>query len=178
MSENVTAARPYAKAIFELAKKGASFDAWSERLKFLSAVVADKSVADMLDQPNSTASDRAAMIEKVAGDKLDGESVNAVRLLAENGRLSLMGSIATLFDQYRAEDEGTLEATVISAMALDDNYRAKLADSLQRKFNKKINIVNTIDESLIGGAIIRAGDVVIDGSVKGKLDQLGSNLSA
>ena len=89
-----------------------------------------------------------------------------------------MESIATLFDEYRAEDEGTLQATVISAMALDDNYRAKLASSLERKFNKKINIVNTIDESLIGGAIIRAGDVVIDGSVKGKLEQLGSNLGA
>ena len=98
MSENVTAARPYAKAIFELAKKGASFDAWSERLKFLSAVVADKSVASMLDQPNSTAAERASMIEKIAGDKLDSEGANAVRLLAENGRLGSMESIATLFD--------------------------------------------------------------------------------
>lgn len=178
MSENVTAARPYAKAIFELAKKGASFDVWSERLKFLSAVVADEKVAAVLDQPNSTATERAALIEKIAGDKLDGEAVNTVRLLAENGRLGSMGSIATLFDKYRAEDEGTLEATVISAQALDDTYRDKLAQSLERKFNKKINIVNTIDESLIGGAIIRAGDVVIDGSVKGKLAQLGSNLSA
>ncbi len=178
MSENVTAARPYAKAIFELAKKGASFDAWSERLKFLSAVVADKNVATVLEQPNTTAVERAGMIEKIAGDKLDSEGANAVRLLAENGRLGLMGSIATLFDEYRAEDEGTLQATVISAIALDDNYRAKLATSLERKFNKKIDIVNTIDESLIGGAIIRAGDVVIDGSVKGKLEQLGSNLSA
>lgn len=178
MSENVTAARPYAKAIFELAKKGANFDVWSDRLKFLSAVVADESVASVLDQPNSTASDRAAMIEKIAGDRLDGEAVNTVRLLAENGRLGLMGSIATLYDEYRSEDEGTLEATVVSAQALDDTYRDKLAQSLERKFNKKINIVNTIDESLIGGAIIRAGDVVIDGSVKGKLSQLGSNLSA
>ena len=178
MSENVTAARPYAKAIFELAKKGASFDVWSERLKFLSVVVADKNVATVLDQPNSTAAERSALIEKIAGDKLDGEAVNTVRLLAENGRLGSMDAISTLFDEYRANDEGTLEATVISAQALDDTYRDKLAQSLERKFNKKINIVNTIDESLIGGAIIRAGDVVIDGSVKGKLSQLGSNLSA
>ena len=178
MSENVTAARPYAKAIFELAKKGASFDVWSERLKFLSVVVADKNVATVLDQPNSTAAERSALIEKIAGDKLDGEAVNTVRLLAENGRLGSMDAISTLFDEYRASDEGTLEATVISAQALDDTYRDKLAQSLERKVNKKINIVNTIDESLIGGAIIRAGDVVIDGSVKGKLSQLGSNLSA
>ncbi len=178
MSDNVTAARPYAKAIFELAKKGSNFDVWSERLKFLSAVVADKNVASVLDQPNSTARERASMVEKIAADKLDGESTNMVRLLAENGRLGLMNPIANLFDEYRAQDEGTLEATVISAIELDDSYRRKLAESLQRKFNKKIHIVNTVDESLIAGAIIRAGDVVIDGSVKGKLSQLGSNLSA
>lgn len=178
MSDNVTAARPYAKAIFELAKKGSNFDVWSERLKFLSAIVADKTVAAALDQPNSTAQARAAVVEKIAADKLDSESNNMVRLLAENGRLALIGPIASLFDEYRAQDEGTLDATVISAIELDDSYRKKLADTLQRKFNKKINIINTVDESLIAGAIIRAGDVVIDGSVKGKLAQLGSNLSA
>ena len=178
MSDDVTAARPYAKAIFQLAKNGSNFDVWSERLKFLSAVVADKNVSQTLEQPNSTAVERASMIEKIAGDRLDPESVNMVRLLAENGRLSSMGSISSLYDDYRAQDEGTLEAEVISAIELDDNYRAKLAESLERKFNKKIHIVNTIDESLIAGAIIRAGDVVIDGSVKGKLSQLGSNLSA
>ena len=118
------------------------------------------------------------MIEKIAGDKLDTEAVNMVRLLAENGRLSSMSSISSLYDDFRAQDEGTLEAEVISAIELDDHYRAKLSESLERKFNKKIHIVNTIDESLIAGAIIRAGDVVIDGSVKGKLAQLGNNLSA
>lgn len=178
MSDDVTAARPYAKAIFQLAKQGSNFDVWSERLKFLSAVVADKNVAQALEQPNSMASERASMIEKIAGDRLDPESVNMVRLLAENDRLSSMRSISSLYDEYRAQDEGTLEAEVISAIALDDNYRAKLSESLERKFNKKIHIVNTVDESLIAGAIIRAGDVVIDGSVKGKLEQLGNNLSA
>ena len=178
MSDDVTAARPYAKAIFQLAKQGSNFDVWSERLKFLSAVVADKNVSQALEQPNSTATERASMIEKIAGDKLDTEAVNMVRLLAENGRLSSMSSISTLYDDFRAQDEGTLEAEVISAIELDDNYRAKLSESLERKFNKKIHIVNTIDESLIAGAIIRAGDVVIDGSVKGKLAQLGNNLSA
>lgn len=178
MSDDVTAARPYAKAIFQLAKQGSNFDVWSERLKFLSAVVADKNVAQALEQPNSIASERASMIEKIAGDRLDPESVNMVRLLAENGRLSSMSSISSLYDEYRAQDEGTLQAEVISAIKLDDNYRAKLSESLERKFNKKIHIVNTVDESLIAGAIIRAGDVVIDGSVKGKLSQLGNNLSA
>ncbi|OED39104.1 ATP synthase F1 subunit delta [Chromatiales bacterium (ex Bugula neritina AB1)] len=178
MSDDVTTARPYAKAIFELAKKGSNFDVWSERLKFLSAVVADKTVADALEQPNSTAQARAQLIEKIAGDKLDTETVNMVRLLSENGRLGAMESIASLFDQYRAQDEGTLEASVVSAIELDENYRSKLAAALEAKFNKKIHIVNTVDESLIGGAIIHAGDVVIDGSVKGKLAQLGSSLSA
>ncbi len=178
MSENVTAARPYAKAIFELAKKSGNYGPWSERLVFLKAVVSDSSVAAALDDPNNTASDRSGVVEKIAGDRLDAEGVNMVRLLAENNRLPLMGEIGAMYEELRAEDEGVLEASVVTAMALDDTYKAKLADALQRKFNKKINIVESVDESLIGGAIIRAGDVVIDGSIKGRLAQLNSNLSA
>ena len=178
MSENVTAARPYAKAIFELAKKSGNYGDWSERLVFLNAVVVEPNVAAALDNPSSTASDRAALVEKIAGDRLDAESVNMVRLLAENNRLPLMGDIGEIYETLRADEEGVLEASVVSAMALDDTYRAKLAEALQRKFNKKINIVESVDASLIGGAIIRAGDVVIDGSIKGRLAQLNSSLSA
>ena len=177
MSELVTAARPYAKAIFEIAKKSNSYDAWSERLKFLAAVVGNDEVAAALDQPNSTAAQRAELVQGIAGDRLDADGANMVRLLAENGRLGLLDSISDLYDDYRALDEGVLEATVISAQALDDTYKSRLAEALEKKFNKKINIVNTVDESLIGGALIRAGDVVIDGSVKGKLQQLGQSLS-
>lgn len=178
MSEQVTAARPYAKAIFELAKKGSSFDLWSDRLKFLGTVVADPTVRSALDRPDSTAQQRAELVQRIAGDRLDGEAANMVRLLAENGRLGLLDSISDLYDDYRANDEGTLDAKVVSAMALDDTYKGRLAESLQKKFNKKINIINTVDESLIGGAIITAGDVVIDGSVRGKLAQLDQSLSS
>ena len=100
-----------------------------------------------------------------------------VSLLAENNRLSLVGDIGGIYEELRAEEEGVLDANVTTAMALDDNYRAKLSEALQRKFNKRINIIETVDDSLIGGAIVRAGDVVIDGSVKGRLAQLNSNLS-
>lgn len=178
MSENVTAARPYAKAIFEVAKNKQNFDVWAERLHFLTAVVKHDDVTSALDNPNITAAARAEIVERIAGDKLDTEAVNMVRLLAENGRLGLMDSIADLYEDYRAQDEGTLDANVVSAMALDEHYKQRLAESLERKFNKKINIINTVDESLIGGAIIRAGDVVIDGSVRGKLEQMGSSLSS
>jgi len=155
MSENVTAARPYAKAAFELAKKGGNYDSWSD-----------------------TAADRAELVKKIAGDRLDPESTNMVSLLSENNRLSLMGEIGEMYEELRAEEEGVLDANVTSAMALDDNYKSKLAEALQRKFNKKINIIETIDDSLIGGAIVRAGDVVIDGSIKGRLAQLNSNLGS
>ena len=178
MSENVNAARPYAKAAFELAKKGGNYDSWSDRLAFLSAVVSDKSVAAALDDPANTAADRAELVKKIAGDRLDPESTNMVSLLSENNRLSLMGEIGEMYEELRAEEEGVLDANVTSAMALDDNYKSKLAEALQRKFNKKINISETIDDSLIGGAIVRAGDVVIDGSIKGRLAQLNSNLGS
>jgi len=178
MSENVTAARPYAKAAFELAKKGGNYDSWSDRLAFLNAVVSDKTVAAALDDPANTAADRAELVKKIAGDRLDPESTNMVSLLSENNRLSLMGEIGEMYEELRAEEEGVLDANVTSAMALDDNYKSKLAEALQRKFNKKINIIETIDDSLIGGAIVRAGDVVIDGSIKGRLAQLNSNLGS
>lgn len=177
MSENVTAARPYAKAAFELAKNSSDFDSWSERLVFLKAIVSDKAVEAALDNPANTAVDRASLVTGIAGDRLDAEAQNLVSLLAENNRLSLVGEIGTLYEELRAEEEGVLDAKITSAMALDDNYKQKLADALQRKFNKKINIIETIDDTLIGGAVIHAGDVVIDGSVKGRLAQLNSNLS-
>ena len=178
MVETVTAARPYAKAVFELARNSGNFDAWSEKMTLLKAVVADPAVSAALDDPASTAADRAALVEKVVGDKLGAEGNNMVRLLAENNRLSLMDEVSTIYEDMRANEEGLLEATVVSAMALDDHYRAKLIEALERRFNKKVKIVEEVDESLIGGAIIRAGDTVIDGSINGRLQQLGSSLSA
>ena len=178
MVETVTAARPYAKAVFELARNSGNYEAWSQRLSLLKAVVADPAVSVALDDPSNTSADRASLVEKIVGDKLDAEGVNMVRLLAENNRLSLLGEVGEIYEHLRADEEGTLEATVITAMALDDNYRNKIAEALQRRFDKKVNIIEEIDDSLIGGAIIRAGDIVIDGSVKGRLSQLGSSLSA
>ena len=177
MAENATAARPYAKAAFELAKNSGNFAGWSERLTFLDAIVSDSTVAAALDDPNRTATDRANLVAGIAGDRLDAEGSNMVSLLAENNRLPLLGDIGEIYEEMRAEEEGVLDANVTSAMALDDNYKQKLADALQRKFNKRINIIETVDDSLIGGAIIRAGDVVIDGSIKGRLAQLNSDLS-
>lgn len=178
MVETVTAARPYAKAVFELARNGGNYDAWSEKMTLLKAVVADPAVSAALDDPSNTAGDRAALVEKVVGDKLGAEGNNMVRLLAENNRLNIVDEVSDIYEDLRANEEGLLEATVVTAMALDDNYRAKLTQALERRFNKKVKIVEQVDESLIGGAIIRAGDTVIDGSIDGRLKQLGSSLSA
>ncbi len=178
MVETVTAARPYAKAVFELARSGGNYDAWSEKMSLLKAVVSDPALSTALDNPANTAADKAAMVEKVLGDKLGPEGNNMVRLMAENNRLSLVNEVCDIYEDLRANEEGLLEATVVSAMALDDTYRAKLTEALERRFNKKVRITEEVDESLIGGAIIRAGDTVIDGSINGRLQQLGSSLSA
>ncbi len=178
MVETVTAARPYAKAVFELARSSGNYDAWSEKMALLKTVVADPAVSAALDDPSNTAADRAALVEKIVGDKIGPEGNNMVRLLAENNRLPLMGEVGEIYEDLRANEEGLLEATVVSAMTLDDNYRAKLTQALERRFNKKVRIIEEVDESLIGGAIIRAGDTVIDGSIQGRLEQLGSSLSA
>lgn len=178
MADFTTAARPYAKAVFELAQEAGQFDAWSGKLAFLAAVAGNPEMAPRLDAPNITWQDRASMMEKVVGDELDDSGRNFIRLLAENNRLALLPDINSIFQELRAEAEGEIEATVTSAFELTDEQRNKIADALSRRLDRKIRIVSQIDDSLIGGAIIQAGDLVIDGSLKGRVDKLTQALAS
>jgi F-type H+-transporting ATPase subunit delta len=177
MSELTTAARPYARAVFELARDSKSFDIWSERLQLLSAVVTDSTVVKLLDSPKMTFQEKAQLIEKVSSDYLDDKGQNFVRVLAENDRLILLKDIYKLYEQYRAESEGSIEASVVSAIELNEEQTQALVKALSKRLERKVKIVNTTDSSLIAGAIIRAGDLVIDGSVKGKLQNLTQTIA-
>jgi F-type H+-transporting ATPase subunit delta len=119
----------------------------------------------------------ADIFNEVAGDKLDQEGKNLVKLLAENGRLSLLPEIAAMYEIQRAEAEGSIDAEIISAYAVSDAQRSKVSESLKQRLGREINLSVTIDESLVGGVIIRAGDMVIDGSVRGKLEKLASTVN-
>jgi len=113
------------------------------------------------------------MIETVIGDELDDEGRNLLRLLAENDRLAVIPDIQQIYEGLRAEAEGEIEATVTSAFELGDEQRDRIAEALGKRLNRKVRIVSTVDKELIGGAIIRAGDLVIDGSLRGRVEKMG-----
>ncbi|MCB1757757.1 MAG: F0F1 ATP synthase subunit delta [Gammaproteobacteria bacterium] len=172
MSELTTAARPYARAVFEIARESESFDTWSNRLQFLAAVVKDPAMMRLLDAPKLTHQERASMVESVSADHLDEKGSNFVKTLAENGRLELLPDIAAIFEEYRADSEGSIEARVTSATELDEEQTRKIAEALSKRLQREVRIVSSVDPALISGAIIRAGDLVIDGSVRGRLQNL------
>lgn len=172
MADHSTAARPYARAVFEVAEKDGRFDDWSARLEFWAAVVSNPEMAQRLEEPGATAADKATMVETVAADGMDEESRNFLRLLAENERLPLMPAIRDNFEEFRAQAEGLIEASVVSAYELDDQQRERIAEALGKRLNRRVNLSTSVDESLMGGAIVRAGDLVIDGSLKGRLENM------
>lgn len=172
MSDLTTIARPYASAAFEYACEQNTLSEWSEQLALLSVIAADAQVNQLLDSPAFTREQRGEILLKIGKGKLTQPVENLVKLLAENDRLAAIGDIHVQFEVLKAEHEGTIEATVLSAQALPEAQQKKIIASLEKRLNKKIELKCEIDESLIGGAIIKAGDLVIDGSVKTRLGKL------
>ncbi len=177
MAELITIARPYAEAVFKRAAETSCFPAWSEALQLMAAIATDESMANVIAGAQFSKAELADLFNEVAGDKIDQEAKNLVKLLAENGRLALLPEIAEQYEVQRAEAEGSIEAEIVSAFAVSDAQRSKVAESLKQRLGRDIKLSVTIDESLVGGAIIRAGDMVIDGSVRGKLEKLASTVN-
>lgn len=177
MSELTTAARPYARAAFDIANKHSEQQQWTDMLAFMAAVAYDPTMTALLDSPGLSQEQSAEMFISVCEDQLDQRAKNFVKLLAENDRIKLLPEIAALYEHYRAEAEGTIEAEVISASETSDVQLAKIAAALKTRLGKEVRITSKIDPSLIGGAIIRAGDMVIDGSVSGRLTKLSTTLT-
>ncbi len=178
MSEISTIARPYAKALFDLASEGKDFDKWSDALALLSNVVADDTMQSLVEDPFADKAKMAELIKSVCADNIDEQGSNLVDTLIENGRLNAIGAIATRFEELRAEAESMVEADVESALPLDDAQLEKLSASLEKHFGKKVKLNPSVNEDLMGGILIRAGDTVIDGSVRTKLEKLASTIRA
>lgn len=177
MSELTTAARPYARAAFDLASQQGALDKWSDMLGFCAAVAHDSAMQTALDNPSLNKQQSAQLFNEVCGENIDQQGQNFIRLLSENDRLELLPEIAALYQHYRAQSEGTVDAELISALEVSEDQVSKIADSLAKRLGKKVSLSTRIDSSLIGGAIIKAGDMVIDGSVRGRLEKLSSTLA-
>ena len=177
MSDYITAARPYAKAVFDIAQAESKQSEWSDALLLLTEVVSNKDMQDVLDSPHMGAADKGGLLIDICSDRLSDSNRNFVKLLAENGRLALLPEILVLFEELRARAESKIEATVTSAYPLTDAQQQAMTEALKKKLGCEVTLVTETDSSLIGGVVIKAGDLVIDGSAQARLDSLAQALS-
>jgi F-type H+-transporting ATPase subunit delta len=175
MSSSLTLARPYARAAFALAREHDHLSQWSMRLSFAAQIAVDPRVQALLGHPKLSADDAVTLL--LPPGEPDPVFGQFLAVLADNGRLSLLPEITALYAQLRADAEHVVKAMITSATALDAAELANLHDALKRRFGREVEIETAVDPELIGGAIIDAGDVVIDGSLRNKLARLESALA-
>lgn len=174
MSQALTLARPYARAAFAIAREEGKFAPWSDALAFSARVAADPRVSALLSNPQLSRGDAVALLTPDAASETYGRFLS---LLAEGRRLQQLPEISGLFEQLRAEAEHVVKATVTSAAELSGEELDKIKAALRKRFGRDVEVSTAVDASLIGGAVIDAGDVVIDGSLKGKLSRLQTALA-
>ena len=179
MSQALTLARPYARAAFAIARESNALPAWSDALAFAARVAADPTVAALLGNPGLIQADATTLLAPGSEQesRADATFGNFLGLLFENRRLSLLPEITGMFDELRFEAERVVKAKVTSAVALPTAELETITAALKKRFGREVEIETAVDESLIGGAVIDAGDVVIDGSLKGKLGRLQAALA-
>jgi F-type H+-transporting ATPase subunit delta len=177
MAEAATIARPYAKAAFMSARDAHALPDWSKALAVGAALGADARIADLVTSPKLSPDQVVSLFAGLGGPAIDAHWQNFVRLLAQNKRLEVLPQIAQQFELLRARYENELDVEVTSAVAMNAEQQSKLAASLKTRFKRDVRLHTSVDASLLGGAVIRAGDLVIDGSIKGRLQRLASELA-
>jgi F-type H+-transporting ATPase subunit delta len=178
MAEKTTIARPYAKAAFQEARGDKRLAQWSETLHDAATAVRDPRVHELLGSPSVSGEDLAQFVMGVSGPALDEHGQNFFRMLAENHRLGYLPEISALFDEYKDEAESVIDVTVTSAAPIDAAQQHALAKALERKLKRSVRLHCATDPALIGGAILRAGDTVIDGSLLSRLKRIAFELTA
>lgn len=179
MAELITLARPYAKAAFEQARASSSLPAWSQALATAAAVVEQARVAALIASPSLTAARKAEVLIEVCGeDVLAPQARNFIRVLAENKRLPLLPQVYELFLAFKAAQEQTVDLELTSAFAVTPEQSEALAEAIGRKLQRTVHVTSTVDAALIGGVVIRTDDLVIDGSVRGRLAKLSEAMNS
>ncbi|MGE3319346.1 MAG: F0F1 ATP synthase subunit delta [Candidatus Berkiella sp.] len=173
MSKNRTFARPYAKAAFELALAEHAFPKWSEMLALAAMIANDKQFRSLAKNPRVSAKELVALFEMVGQDSFSDEMKSFVRILAKFKRLMLLPEIASLYEEMRALAERVVNVELISAQPLNEKDQERFIQVLKKRMNCDVALECQVDQSILGGAIVRAGDLVIDGSIRGRLAKLG-----
>ena len=178
MADFSTVARPYAKALFDLANGERKLPEWSAALGSAAGVLADANARRALANPAFDDGARAALVGSIASEIRGGELLgspagkNLLQLLSENDRLTALPEIAAQFDELKAEAENKVKVTVTAATQVDAAIAEQIKKALQQKLGRVVELTLAVDASLIGGAIIQADDMVIDGSVRTRLQRL------
>jgi F-type H+-transporting ATPase subunit delta len=178
MAESITLARPYAKAAFEVALAANELGAWSQALSLLANVAASEQVRRRLLSPALTAAQQSETLINLCGDELSPTVHKLIIVLAENKRLTLLGEISELFAALKAAQEKTVDVELSTAFELNQEVVNKITQALKTRLNREIKLLTRVDKNLIGGAVIRAGDTVIDSSVRGKLTKLAEAMNS
>jgi F-type H+-transporting ATPase subunit delta len=176
MAEVSTIARPYALAAFKQAMEEGNLNAWSEMIETLALIVSDPLMKGLIANPIVKRDRLADLIIEVGGQLLSETGKNFVRVLAEKGRLTLLPEVRTIFEEERAESEGRSRVEVTSAFELDDGQKEKITSAMSKRLGTEVDISVTVDDTLIGGIVIRAGDLVIDASLRGRMSRLANAL--
>jgi len=177
MSELTTAARPYAKAVFELAESTGSLDSWSQQLEVMASIASAEGSAELLNSPKVSASDKVSAFVDIAKGGVNDQGVNLLKSLSENNRFALLPDMASLFETMKAESHGEVEGELIAAAEVNQSQESAIVTALEKRLGRKVKLVTRIDASLLGGAIVRVGDLVIDGSLQGRFQTMKANLS-
>ena len=178
MAERLTIARPYARAAFAEAQADGRLQAWSQALQVAAQVVRDPRVETLLGNPHVTPEELSQLLIGIAGEGLGAHGENFVRTLAANRRLAYLPEIATQFDTLKAAAQGVADVTVTSAAPLNATQQQRLAGALQKRLKRNVRLHCEVDPQLIGGAVLRAGDLVIDGSLRTRLERIAYALTA
>jgi F-type H+-transporting ATPase subunit delta len=177
MEDASALARPYGLAAFKQAQEEGKIEQWSEMLQLLVLILQDAIMRGLVANPKVNDEQLAGLVIDVAGDGLTKTGQNLVRILAENERLTEMAGVAAVFEQERDRIEGRSHVEVTSAFELTDKQQKSIGESMSKRLGTEVDVSVTVDKSLIGGVIIRAGDTVIDASLRGRLGQLGQSLT-
>ena len=177
MSSLTTLARPYAKAAFELAHAGNDLAGWDDMLTLAGAIAAEESVADLLESPHVGATSMVNLLADIGAEHFNEKFRDFISVLGSNSRLPLLPEITVLFRRLRRQAEKRLHVRVVSAVPLEEDQSTHMRDALAKRFESEVELENEIDPGVLGGAVIYAGDQVIDGSLLGRLRRLEQSLT-
>ena len=177
MAELATIARPYAEAVYRIAKQGNALQEWSDALSLIAGVYQDPQMQAAIANPKVSAADIERLLLGICGERINVVARNLIQLLVHNRRLTVVAEIRDMFEQLKLQDEGKLDAKISSAYPMEEAQRSQVVNMLSTRFKRKINATVIVDPELIGGIKVEVGDKVWDASVRGKLQTMAATLT-